>query len=287
VTRNRACKGPGTPYPSGRSNLLARTVAAFGLLAALASSGCSHRDACNVIPDPPTEAIFEPSCGVANLVAVDLSGPCATGDAGLSSYVSGESVAIASPSPGVCHVRLAFATGFTYSADVTFTSQATVADCVPSVSYVGPTQVDFPVTEPGGTCMASGDACASCADAGKDVTVSTEPADDAETGAPDGAACDVPAALDSGLAFAWDVRDSGSTPAICQAALAAGCCSPLLACAGDEACAQLVACVNACPTPRADGCVNTCNSSASSAAQGQLSAVASCSKDAPIPCQWP
>jgi hypothetical protein len=287
VTRNRACKGPGTPYPSGRSNLLARTVAAFGLLAALASSGCSHRDACNVIPDPPTEAIFEPSCGVANLVAVDLSGPCATGDAGNPSYAYGEWVEIASPNPGVCHVRLTFATGFIYSVDVTFTSQTAEGDCVPSFSYVGPTQVVFPVTDPGETCMASGDACASCTDANADVAMSTEPMDGAEAGLPDGGACDIPAAQDSGLAFAWDVRDSGNTPASCQATLAARCCSPLLACAGDEACAQLVACVNACPTPRADGCVNTCNSSASSAAQGQLSAVASCSKDAPIPCQWP
>lgn len=117
--------------------------------------------------------------------------------------------------------------------------------------------------------------------------MSTEPTDGAEAELPDGSACDVPAAQDSGLAFAWDVRDSGSTAASCQAALAVGCCSPLLACAGDEACAQLVACVNACPTPRADGCVNACSSSASSAALGQLSALASCSKDAPIPCQWP
>ncbi len=233
---------------------------------------------------------------MANLVAVEVSGPCATGDASTPSYVSGESVDIASPSPGVCHVQLTFGTGFTYSADVTFTSQTAEGDCVPSFSYVGPTQVVFPVAEPGETCMASADACASCADANTDVAMSTEPTDDAmsteptddaEAGLPDGGACDIPGAQDSGLAFAWDVRDSGNTPASCQAALAADCCSPLLACAGDLACALLVACVNACPTPRADGCVNACSSSASSAAQGQLSSLASCAKDATIPCQWP
>jgi hypothetical protein len=267
--------------------LLERWVAALGLLASLASGGCSHRDACGSIPDPPTKAIFEPSCGVADLVAVDLSGPCATGDASTPSYVSGENVDIGSPSPGVCHVQLTFGTGFTYSVDVTFTSQTAQGDCVPSFSYVGPTHVVFPVTDPGETCMASSDACASCTDANTDVATSTEPTDGAEAGLPEGGACDIPAAEDSGLAFAWDVPDSGNTPASCQAALAAGCCSPLLACAGDEACAQLVACINACPTPRANGCVNTCSSSASSAAQGQLSALGSCSKDAPIPCQWP
>lgn len=269
------------------STLLARGFAALGLLAALASGGCSHRDACGVIPDPPTKAIFEPSCGVADLVAVDVSGPCATGDASTPSHAYGEWVEIASPSAGVCHVQLTFTTGFTYSADVTFTSQTAEGDCVPSFSYVGPTQVVFPVTDPGESCMASGDACASCTDANTDVAMSTEPTDGAEAGLPDGGACDIPAAQDGGLAFAWDVGDSGNAPASCQAALAAGCCAPLLACAGDEACAQLVACVNACPTPRADGCVNACSSSASSAAQGQLSALASCSKDATIPCQWP
>ena len=223
---------------------------------------------------------------MADLVAVDLTGPCATGDAGNPSYVYGEWVEIASPDPGICHVQLTFRAGFIYSVDVTFISQTAESECVPSFSYVGPTQVVFPVTDPSETCMASGDACASCTDANMDVAMSTEPTDGAEAG-PDGGACDIPAAEDSGLAFAWDVRDSGSMTASCQAALAAGCCTPLLACADDEACAQVVACVNACPTPRANGCVDTCSSSASSAAQDQLSALASCSKDAMIPCQWP
>jgi hypothetical protein len=58
---------------------------------------------------------------------------------------------------GVCHVELNFATGFTYSTDVTFTSMTSV-NCGTTAVYVGPTQVVFDVDNPSDTC---GDAGAS------------------------------------------------------------------------------------------------------------------------------
>jgi hypothetical protein len=54
-----------------------------------------------------------------------------------------------SPSPGVCHIELIFATGFTYSTDVMFNSQE--GECASSnVPILGP----FTVNNPSDTCVA-------------------------------------------------------------------------------------------------------------------------------------
>ncbi len=60
-------------------------------------------------------------------------------------------VAVPSPGPGVCDVELTFATGFTYSAEVTFASMTCTTACG---SFIGPTAGPFMVNNPGDTCVA-------------------------------------------------------------------------------------------------------------------------------------
>jgi len=107
-----------------------------------------------------TDATFNLSCDPTDLTSVVLSGPCATGEAGLSTYVvAGEPyVHIGSLGPGVCHVQLAFSNGFTYSAEVTFVSQTDDSGpgCPPCPSYIAPTQSTFMVNNPSTTCQDAG-----------------------------------------------------------------------------------------------------------------------------------
>jgi hypothetical protein len=110
--------------------------------------------------------VFAFSCSSPDLTAVSVSGPCATGDAspGYGEFAEGQFLDVGSSSPGDCHVVLTFGTGFTYSADVTFTSQPQTLiepctgggpmECPPLIE---PTQTEFMVDNP-------------CADAGPDAT---------------------------------------------------------------------------------------------------------------------
>jgi hypothetical protein len=102
--------------------------AVFGLLV-VHGAGCSPTPApCSDVIPGNEPAIFNLSCGPTDLTSVALSGPCSIGDASPPNYLFGPastSLAFSSPSPGQCHVVLTFATGFTYSADVTFASQTT------------------------------------------------------------------------------------------------------------------------------------------------------------------
>jgi hypothetical protein len=141
---------------------IVRRAAALGLLLGGADACGSQGGACGFLPySPPlpTSAFFVLSCGVTDLMSVVLSGPCATGDASPSNYVSGQSVEISTPTPGICHVDLLFASGFAYSSDVTFTSKiGTVSACSgpESETYVGPTQTTFIVNNPRATCVDAG-----------------------------------------------------------------------------------------------------------------------------------
>jgi hypothetical protein len=61
--------------------------------------------------------------------------------------------------PGICHVALTFADGFTYSTDVTFTwmTLGAAPGCPdPCRPFVGPTQVRFLVDNPSATCIDGG-----------------------------------------------------------------------------------------------------------------------------------
>jgi len=60
------------------------------------------------------------TCGPTDLTSVSVSGPCAVADSSVSTFLpnpASTSLQIGSPTAGVCHVSLTFATGFTYSAD--------------------------------------------------------------------------------------------------------------------------------------------------------------------------
>jgi hypothetical protein len=98
-------------------------------------------------------ATFNLSCSPNDLTSVVATGPCADPDASLSWYTGKETqwaVGVVSPSPGVCHIELTFATGFTYSADVTFTEQTACN------SFIGPTSGPFMVNNPSDTCLDAG-----------------------------------------------------------------------------------------------------------------------------------
>jgi hypothetical protein len=75
-------------------------------------------------------------------------------DASVESYTgpAGQDVGISSPTPGTCHIELIFRTGFTYTADVTFSSQ-TAGSCRECPSYIGPTSGQFMVKNPSSTCV--------------------------------------------------------------------------------------------------------------------------------------
>ncbi|HEY3815899.1 MAG TPA: hypothetical protein VGL81_01950 [Polyangiaceae bacterium] len=103
-------------------------------------------------------AAFDLSCNQTDLTSVVLSGPCATGDTSPSRYLWSRGVSFTSPSPGVCHVELVFATGFTYSRDVTFTVQSVTMPpgCAQCPSFIAPTQGFFTVDNPSNTCVDAG-----------------------------------------------------------------------------------------------------------------------------------
>lgn len=143
--------------------LAARCAAALAvplLVVIVGSGGCvTATYACSgLCPAGNSPAAFELSCNPADLTSVVLSGPCATGDTSPSGYLWSRGVSFTSPSPGVCHVELTFATGFTYSTNVTFTqvTEPTTPGCQPCPSFIAPTQGFFSVDNPGNTCVDAG-----------------------------------------------------------------------------------------------------------------------------------
>jgi hypothetical protein len=136
--------------------LVARCAAALALLVVVVG-GCSQGHACPGFETANQSAIFQLSCRPTDLVSAALSGPCSIGDASISNLAASPSLAISSPSPGVCHVTLTFATGFTYSADVTFIAQndGDTPGC-PVWRYTAPTQRAFTVNNPSTTCVDGG-----------------------------------------------------------------------------------------------------------------------------------
>ncbi len=133
------------------------------LLAGL-DAGCS--DPCgtpNNITAVAAGVAFRLSCSPNDLTNVEVTGPCARNppdggfrvydpDAGLQWYTGAATelfVSVFASAPGVCHIELIFATGFTYSQDVTFDWQGTCGQ-----HYIGPTSGPFTVDNPSDTCVA-------------------------------------------------------------------------------------------------------------------------------------
>jgi hypothetical protein len=139
---------------------VASRAAPFGFLVALAA-GCAATYSCPDNCPDNQPAIFDLSCGPANLARVDLSGACGVADAGPSSYLVGptsSSLAVRSPGPGNCKVTLTFATGFTYSADVTFVSQTETEPpgCHGCSPYTAPAKATYVVDVPSTSCVDAG-----------------------------------------------------------------------------------------------------------------------------------
>jgi len=157
-------------------NVLAtRTYAALAVVPVVVAgfaAACSTYQ-CNVFPVIPN-ATLELTCDSPDITSITVSGPCES-DAGPSSFVSPGSIAIAnSPTPGVCHVELTFATGFTYATDVTFEPQQFTQCGNGQVDYyVEPTESTFMVNNPAATCGDAG------TDAGSDGATELDAAPDA------------------------------------------------------------------------------------------------------------
>jgi hypothetical protein len=116
------------------------------------SQGLGCNVSCGTLSSAATLVL---SCGASDLSNVALSGPCAAGDAAAYSTPDSsdpQNVYVRSPSAGVCHVELTFATGFTYATDVTFTSTTITSGCCPGTG-VKPTQSVFMVDNPDTTCV--------------------------------------------------------------------------------------------------------------------------------------
>jgi hypothetical protein len=156
-TRKKAAPG----RAAGDVGIL-RLMRVLAILAAFAVvfGGCSLKSdsiCCGACPDS-RPAVFNLPCSATNLQRVVATGPCATPEASTASYMGNDAVFVRSQAPGLCHIELTFATGFTYSADITFASQPGGVCGGPQCTcpdYVAPTS--GPVTI--GSSMA-------CADAG-------------------------------------------------------------------------------------------------------------------------
>jgi hypothetical protein len=145
-------------YPYGMRGALTLAALVAGLLAVL--GGCTVEKDCPGGCIEVAFATFHLSCSPNDLTNVVATGPCSDPDASLEWYTGADSewiVGVAAQSPGDCHIVLTFATGFTYAADVTFTSQNEGCGCP---SYIGPVASTGPLTvdNPSDTCVAAHDA---------------------------------------------------------------------------------------------------------------------------------
>ena len=121
-----------------------------------ASGGSGGAGACSSIASSDYAVTFNLACVPNDLTAATVSGPCAANPGGdLTEYVKGRGqLSFVSPTDGVCHLVLTFASGFSYSADVTFTR--TSDSC--GRATVSPTQSSFMVDNPSSTCTDGGSA---------------------------------------------------------------------------------------------------------------------------------
>jgi hypothetical protein len=120
-----------------------------GLVAVL--GGCSS-DSCSC--HGAESVAFFLKCSPNDLVSVVATGPCADPEAGLTWYIgtgTGRLVSVSAATAGTCHIVLTFATGFTYSQDVTFVVSD---DCSGCPSFTAPTTTPFTVNNPDDTCVA-------------------------------------------------------------------------------------------------------------------------------------
>jgi hypothetical protein len=100
--------------------------------------------------------VFDLSCAPADLTSISVRGPCSSSFDGEGPYTE-MAVVVYGEDAGTCHVVLTFATGFTYSTDVGFTSQTSWVCGSQSCGSCGeitfPTGGPFTVENPFSTCI--------------------------------------------------------------------------------------------------------------------------------------
>lgn len=117
--------------------------------------GCSTHEDCPGSCIESEGANFRLSCSPNDLVSVVATGPCTNPEAGVSWYTGTGSqlyVVVPSTAAGTCHIVLTFASGFTYSQDVTF--QVVPRDSCGCPPYIAPTSGPYVVNNPRSTCVA-------------------------------------------------------------------------------------------------------------------------------------
>jgi hypothetical protein len=115
-------------------------------------TGCGGSHACDAIACN-NYASFTFACTPAEPVGYELTGECASANTGhlIGMYRNGFDVE--NTAAGTCHVVVTFASGFTYAADVNFTSSPADPDsCCASNLEIGPTQSVFTIENPRNTC---------------------------------------------------------------------------------------------------------------------------------------
>jgi hypothetical protein len=148
---------------------------ALAILCALGASVCSVTvgcsSSCNACEGNEV-ATLALSCGPTDLTAVKFSGPCPSNGDGsnVGEYVDNQTqsnVYVGATSAGTCTVTLVFATGFTFTTDVTF-SEAPNGGCSGCLPVLKPSPAVVTVNNPSSTCMVDageGDGDASPSDA--------------------------------------------------------------------------------------------------------------------------
>jgi hypothetical protein len=117
-----------------------RPVAA--LLVALSTAACAAHSVCNGFCGG-NETSFTFSCVPTGPVRVEVGGPCA--QVGVTTNAGFD---VSSATPGVCHLVATFASGYTYSGDVTFRASEC---CGPA-----PTEFNLAIDLPVNECLPEG-----------------------------------------------------------------------------------------------------------------------------------
>jgi hypothetical protein len=97
---------------------------------------------------------LEFSCGPTDLIRVQLTGACASAqtDGGVFG-ADGKWFGFGSEEAGVCTFTAQFASGYTYSGQVTFAEQTPGCGCP---SYLAPSPATIVVPNPSSTCLVDG-----------------------------------------------------------------------------------------------------------------------------------
>jgi hypothetical protein len=137
--------------------LAAATAATLGVLLA---GGCSGHHDCSASCKGGSGVTLDLACGGTDLTSVILTGACNEGNiTSPDTYLGGphqQYVYLPADEAGPCHVKLVFATGFTFSTDVHFSTLTDDSDPQCTCQYVQADQTTIAVNNPASTCVDGG-----------------------------------------------------------------------------------------------------------------------------------